>query len=141
MPTREKLISFLKINNFDAMFEQLITKITDMFRGGFESVGQTIPNELITAVDKTCRSRRVIFENTLIEIYGKNIIEEDLDSLIAFQESPTGRRLASLGLTIRDALVKAEDAWTNDTIKSMDAELHRLLDFATPVEEEPPTAA
>lgn len=133
---REKVLAFMRLVNFEATADLVAENLVGQFDTGFKSAfGEELPTdaaEALVVVKTALIEHRDLLERAVAEVYEKHFTEAEIDALLAFYQSPIGRRLAEIGSAIQTAIAEASNAWTNDAIKSVEPHLTRLLGTPEP---------
>jgi len=83
----------------------------------------TLPPEYVKRFKAAADAKA--FEDMFVPIYAKNFTEEELDAIIAFYESPAGKKLVKKRMKIQKEAGAAGAAWAMKTGTKIMAELNK----------------
>jgi hypothetical protein len=112
----------LKLTGAAQIGKQVMTTMLQRFRSAFRDVPDAYWDQLI----KSVKMQRLI--NDVAVIYGNNITHDDIKGLIAFYQSPLGKRfLAVQPQLMQESMVAGQkwaEAWTARVMKDLKKRKH-----------------
>jgi hypothetical protein len=95
-----------------------------MCRAGMDQKGGSLPPEYVKRFKAAADPKA--FEDIFAPIYAKHFTEDDLDAMIAFYETETGKKLAKKRPKIQNEAMNAGAAWGAKTGARIMAELNKV---------------
>jgi hypothetical protein len=133
---RDKVVQFLKSMNVDldaialAVIGNVVGQFKAGFTGNFGGEGEEIPRALAEAlgtVEGALKTGASDLEDDIVLLYRKHFSETEIDHLIAFYATATGRKLVAIGPILPQEIDMAANAWSNDVLKTLEPQLQQLL--------------
>lgn len=104
-PKSQTVRKLLEVTGSANLNKQMIDNIVEMYKGSYSDVQQTFWEEF----RKEANMEEL--QNLIIPIYEKYYTEEELTQLIAFYESPLGRKLIQSLPQVMQESMKVGEAW------------------------------
>lgn len=126
---REKVLQWLDLTG--GTFDKEVKNCAEQYRRGFQRfLGEELPaaeTEAIGVFENALRSRESEVVDKIVEAHAKFLSEEDLDALIAFYSSPTGKKVTEFGAKLQEEINRATVDWISASQKDVEADWRRLL--------------
>lgn len=127
---REKIQKFITLTFGD--FDKMVEGFCEQYRGGFKmALGvDVLPAEVaeaIALVGKTQMATRDDILTRVVEICQTHFTEEQLDGLIAFQESEIGKHYDNVQPKMQNEVTDAVNEWMKKAFTGIETDLQRLL--------------
>jgi len=140
---REKILElfYLTTGNFDQLVESVAIEAGD--GNAIDLDDPSLPENLrkfVLAIKTKLYAARKEFEDATLEVYAKQLTETDVDTILEFQKSETGKKLKEIAGQLHDEIIETATNWRNSTLDKHREELSRILDVEEP-EPMPPMAA
>lgn len=104
-PKSQKVRKLLEVTGSANLSKQMIDNIVEMYKQSYSDVQQTFWEEF----RKEANMEEL--QNLIIPIYEKYYTEEELTQLIAFYESPLGRKVVQTLPQVMQESMKVGEAW------------------------------
>lgn len=124
--------------NLDARIGEEVEQFRQSFR---EGLGADLPANAEAAIAKiegALRAGRDDLERGIVAVYARHFTEAQVDDLLAFHASPTGRHFQAVGERVQEDAFSAKSAWTTRAMQSVEGDLQALLGVAPPSTVSPP---
>lgn len=108
--------------NMSVMLDQMIEQYKQVF--------PNVPNEYWSKM--TEKKSVEDLKNLIVPIYSKNLEEKEIDDLIAFYKSPTGKKLIEKLPIIMNESMKVGEKWGKDLSSRITAELDKENVYSSP---------
>jgi hypothetical protein len=120
--TLELAKQLVKLSGASRTFDELLPNIADQAKNTFIRSNPQMQLGIITVVDKVALdmvARRPELDRALEKIWASAFNEEQLEELIAFYNSETGKRFAAIQPRLIAAQMSAAQNWTGDVSEEM----------------------
>lgn len=129
----EKIKKFFALSGVGMYFKVLVDGLVQQIRDIFPA--DAAEDEIPPAFAKAVEALRVASEaskfelvDKAVKIYADTYSEEEIDVLIAFFESPTGKKVVSMGGMFLPAVADAGNEWSANVVNSIKDDLSLILD-------------
>lgn len=107
-PYADKLKKMMSLAGTEANFQVAIKQMIQMFKGQKTNVPQEVWTEFEKEFSKNSLETLV---ELLIPVYKKHMTEDDLDKMIEFYQTPTGKKFAEKTPLIMQESMQVGQAW------------------------------
>jgi len=125
---RDKARHYIELMGLDKMTKSVaaayVTSMYNMFGG------DDMPTEAKAAlgtVENAFHESEPALLERFVDVYASVFTEADLDGLIAFHESPIGRRVSELGPVAQQKVMEEADLWQAKVIKETSPRVVELM--------------
>lgn len=104
---KSTLKKMLQISGAESTYKVALNQMTSMFRQQQSNVPDEFWNELATEINKDALSRLL---DLILPVYQKHLTHADLLQLIAFYESPVGKKFAEKSpLIVQESMIAGQE--------------------------------
>lgn len=120
----------------DLRLDARISEEVEQFRQSFqEGLGVELsPNvtEALAFIERAFRNGHDDLLRDIVGVYAKHFTEAQIDDLLTFHASPTGRHFQAVGEEVQKDAFDVKSAWSTAAMRSVEGDLARLLGVAPP---------
>jgi hypothetical protein len=129
----EKIKKFFAISGVGAYFKVLVDGLVQQIRDVFpaDATEDEIPGAFAKAVEAlraAAEANKFDLVTKAAQVYVDTYSEEEIDALIAFFESPTGKKVVSMGGMFLPAVADVGNEWSANVVNSIRGDIEKILE-------------
>lgn len=127
-PQRSSIINPEKAQNIRLLFQatnskDLVPQVLDQFVVAFKQAAPNVPQEFWDAIKKKVDVNELV--DLMIPIYDKYFTADDIKAMLAFYDSPTGRKVTATMAPMTQEKITVMQAWGREKGMEVEQELAR----------------
>ena len=130
----KKILQLLDLMNLN--LDIRIGEEVNQFRQSFQDgLGADLPpnvQEALAVIERALRAGQDNLLRDIVSVYARHFTEAEVDDLLAFHASPTGRHFQAAGEAVQNDAFDVKSAWSTAAMRSVEGDLARLLGVAPP---------
>lgn len=129
MSARETVLRYMAVGGgtLDDFIDGIVESISSQLKS-YEG-GELHPDrvEAITVLKRALEARRGEIESACADIYLKHLTEEEIEALIAIEESPAAKKLRSVVGELQKEILTVVADWQRQSMMDVEGDWRRLL--------------
>ena len=126
---RDKILQYLQLSGIDP--DKMIVGLVEMYRQlrvhACEGKLDDPSEKAIQLVERSLVSQKSEVEDRFVEVLSAILVEDELDQINAFLQSPIGRKMNEISRKMVEDLNDVSMAWHADVMRDIELELSLLL--------------